>query len=122
MCLMISSWPSFGFTDDDFNSQLRSVLDVHTPATCREVTQCKSTPWYCSVVPELNAVRKERWWAEWQWLALGLTVHKQIMNLFNFRHQVTKLVAEAKTEFCSCKVAAAKACKELFQLIGSWGW
>ena len=104
-------------TVDDFNSQLRSVLDVHAPAARREVTQRKSAPWYSSVAPELRALRKERRRAERQWQASGLTVHQQIMN--SFKHQITKLVTRAETGFYTSKVAVAKTCKELFRLTGS---
>ena len=92
------------------------------PATCREVTQRKSTPWYTSVAPELRALRKERKRqerrrAERPWLASGLTVHQQIRN--SFKHQITELVTRAKTGFYSSKVVVATACKELFRLTGS---
>ena len=37
----------------------------------------------------------------------------------SFKHQITKLVTQAKTGFYSSKVAVAKTCKELFRLTGS---
>ena len=127
-------------TVDDFNSQLKSAFDVHAPSACRQVTQRKSTTWYSSVasecagdqkiirvrtrlwrtanlLSELRALRQERQRANRQWLASGLTVHKQIMN--SFKHQITKLVTRAKTGFHTSKVAVARTCKELLRLSGS---
>ena len=73
--LTISSQPP---STDDFNSQLRSVLDGHGPDTCHKVTQHKSIPWYSPVALRLCALRMERHWVEHQWFIwYKVTVHKQ---------------------------------------------
>ena len=112
---VFSSQPSV--TAEQFDSQLKSVLDSHALATPREMLQWRSAPWYSSVTSELRSLKPERRQAERRWLASGLTVHKQIMN--SIKHKITKLVIHATTNYYSRKVAASTSCKELFRLTGN---
>lgn len=69
---------------DDFNSQLRSVLDGHSPVTCCKVTQHKSTPWYSPAALRLRALTMEGHWVEHQWFMwYKMTVHKQSSTCSN---------------------------------------
>ena len=53
-------------TAEQFDAQLRSLLDVHARATRRQVTKRQSAPWYSAVAPQLRALKQERRQAERQ--------------------------------------------------------
>ena len=101
-------------TADQFNTEMRRLLDTHAPSTQRQVTRCHRSPWYSSIALELRSMKRERRRAERRWLSTGLTIHKAIMN--SIKHKISRVVSDAKSTFYNFKVSTSSAVKELYRL------
>jgi len=101
----------------DLNIGLVRALDKHAPVRQREIRHRRATPWYDSVAPELQQLKRERRRAERRWASSRLTVDKQIYDAA--KQTVIDFVNNAKTTFYSSKIAAATSCKELFRTVHS---
>ena len=47
-------------TADQFNTEMRCLLDSHAPSTQRQVTRCHRSSWYSSITLELRSMKRER--------------------------------------------------------------
>ena len=56
-------------TADQFNTQMRRLLDTHAPSTQRQVTCGRRSPCYSSIASELRSMKQERRRAERRWLS-----------------------------------------------------
>ncbi|WP_293681772.1 hypothetical protein, partial [Thiolapillus sp.] len=101
-------------TADQFNTEMRRLLDTHAPSTQRQVTRRHRSPWYSSIALELRSMKRERRRAERRWLSTGLTIHKEIMN--SIKHKISRLVSDAKSTFYNFKVSTSSTVKELYRL------
>ena len=101
-------------TADQFNTEMKHLLDTHAPSTQRQVTFRHRSPWYSSIALGLRCMKQERRRAERLWLSTGLTIHKEIMN--SIKRKINILVSDAKSTFDSFKVCTSSAVKELYKL------
>ena len=109
---------------DDLDSVLTGVLNDHAPVMRRRVRPQKNAPWFSGVAGEVRSLKQQRRRAERLWLKTGLTVHKQLCQLYNnAKKLVTKLVHKAKTTYYCNKIKESLSCKQLFsvanQLLGN---
>ena len=101
-------------TADQVDDCLRSVLDVHAPATRRRVASRTTTGWYATIAEELQAAKRERRRFERKKDSTGLTIDLQIYKAA--KDYVTNLVIRAKTAFYNAKISAATTCRELYTI------
>ena len=94
-------------TADQFNTEMRHLLDTHAPSTQSQVTCHHCSPWYSSIALELRSMKRERRRAERRWLSTGVTIHKEIMN--SVKHKISPLVSDAKSTFYNFKVSTRPA-------------
>ena len=84
-------------TPDQFNTEMRRLLDTHAPSIQRQLTCHHRSPWYSSIGLELRSMKRERRRAERRWFSTGVTIHKEIMN--SIKHKISHLVSNAKSTF-----------------------
>ena len=101
-------------TADQFNTQMRRLLDTHAPSTQRQATRHRRSPLYFSIASELRSMKQERRRAERRWLSTGLTIHKEIIS--TIKHKISHLVNTAKSTFYSVKVSTTSAVKEVYKV------
>ena len=101
-------------TADTFHRCLRGLLDKHSPVTlslCKYVNAHHGTTVSANLLQDAKMKRHK---AERHWLALGLTVHKEIYVAS--KETVTKIVHDAKLAYFSPKIADCTNCKQLFHV------
>ena len=98
-------------TADQFNTQMRRLLDTHAPSTQRQATRHGRSPLYFSIASELRSMKQERRRAERRMLSTKLTIRKEIMNSVKIH-----LVGNAKSTFCSVKVSTSSTVKEFYKV------
>ena len=101
-------------TADQFNTEMRRLLDTHASSNQRQVTRRHRSPRYSSIALDLRSMKRERRRAERRWPSTGLTIHKEIMN--SIKHKISRLVSDAKSTFYNFKVSTSSAVKELYRL------
>ena len=84
-------------TADQFNREMRRLLDTNASSIQRQVTRRHRSPRYSSITLELRSMKRKRRCAERRWLSTGLTIHKEIMN--SIKHKISRIVSKAKSIF-----------------------